>query len=156
MISATIIGSLVGFAGSALGPIISYFQKKTDNKLEIDKLEKAIELARAGFTQEQTMYALTREDREHERLIAHDVAINQGSGIISALTRSVRPTITYAFFGLFVIVKWSQLDMAMSSGEAFNAAVLRIVWDNETAGLFATVLSFWFGSRVWEKKQSRR
>jgi hypothetical protein len=154
MISATIVGSLVGFLGSTIGPIVGLFQQKDANKLEVTKMEKAAELMQAGFTQEQSMYALKRADTEQERLIGHDIALTKdGKGFIGALQRGVRPIITYAFFALFTVVKWSQLDASMTAGVEFNQAIM-MVWDDNTSALFATVLTFWFGNRVWEKMKS--
>jgi hypothetical protein len=31
--------------------------------------------------------------------------------------------------------------------------MLNAVWDAETAALFATIVTFWFGSRVMEKQE---
>ena len=66
---------------------------------------------------------------------------------IDGLRGSVRPVITYCFFGLFVFVEvaaYLSLTAAGVSGlDAVNA-----VWDEDTKALFAAVISFWFGGRA--------
>lgn len=151
MIASTILGSLVGFAGSALGPIAEYFNKKEDAKLAIRKMEHAAILSKQGFDQEQIIMTLRAPAEEHQRLIDHDIAISKGTGFIAGLQKSVRPMITYAFFGLFAAVEVSLLYNLGESGMPWNEAV-PYIWDGETSALFATVLSFWFGNRVYEKR----
>ena len=154
MISASIMGSILGFAGSALAPIVGYFEKKQAAKHEIQKMEMSAKLAQAGFKQDQIMYNLTAKDDEHKRLLEHDIELSKGTGIVSALQRLVRPLITYAFFGLFTVVEISMLIHLLSSGIDLEAA-LQHVWDDETQAIFATVITFWFGTRVFEKKAPR-
>ena len=150
MISSTILGSILGFAGSSLAPIMGYFEKKHEGKVEIEKMDKAAELAKAGFTQEQVMYTLAARDKEHARLLDHDIEISKGTGFVAALQKLVRPLITYAFFGLFATVEITVLHHAMTEGVDFNEAIL-LVWDENTEAIFATIITFWFGNRVWEK-----
>jgi hypothetical protein len=154
MIATTVIGSLLGFAGSAIAPIVGLFQQKAAAKLEIEKMEQAAKLAQAGFKQEQIMYQLTSRDEEHQRLLDHDVAISKGTGFVAGLQKLVRPLITYAFFGLFATVKMSVLYVAMENGEQFSEAI-NYVWDETTQVIFATIICFWFGNRVYEKKNKQ-
>jgi hypothetical protein len=154
MITSTVLGSIIGFAGSALAPIMGYFEKKESGKNEIRKLEKAAELALAGFTQDQVMYQMSARDDEHKRLLDHDIAISKGTGFVSALQKLVRPLITYAFFALFAVVEMSILHHAMQEGVDFIEAV-QMVWDEDTKAIFATIVTFWFGNRVYEKRNKQ-
>lgn len=153
MITSTVLGSVLGFAGSALAPVVSYFEKKNAGKLEINKLEKAIEMKNLGFEQDQIMYGLQARDNEHKRLIDHDMAISKGTGIVASIQKLVRPLITYAFFALFATVEGSLLYNAMQSGDNFTIAI-GYVWDEDTKAIFAAVMSFWFGQRAFEKIRS--
>ena len=156
MIASSVFGSLVGFAASAIAPISDYFKEKEITRRDIGKLEKTALLAEKGFSQEQTMAVLTQTTEEHARLLKHDIEISkQEPGFISGVQRSVRPVITYAFFALFSAVEISILMQAMNSGLPWEEALTHI-WDEETNALFATVLSFWFGDRVFEKRKGKR
>lgn len=154
MISSTILGSVLGFAGSAIAPIVGYFEKKASAKLEIDKMDKAAEMAKAGFEQDQIMYSITARDEEHKRLLEHDIAISKGTGFVASLQKLVRPVITYAFFGLFATIEASVLYHTMQAGVDFNEAIQH-VWDEDTQAIFATIITFWFGNRVFEKRNKQ-
>lgn len=152
---ASLIGGLGGLLGSALPEAINFFAKKRDQKFELQKMEKAAELRAKGFDHELIMYQAKADDEEHKRLIEHDIQISKGSGWINALQRSVRPVITYCFFGLFACVEVSILVAALQSDVEFTKA-LTLVWDQETQAIFSAVIGFWFGDRRLSKKFGNR
>lgn len=149
-----LLGSLVGFGGSVVPAITDYFGKKQDQKFELAKMEKRAELMQAGYTQELEMFERQASDKEHERLIQHDISINQGTGIIAGLQKSVRPVITYSFFALFATVEVTLLMEAIEMEMPLNEA-LAVLWDDDTKAIWAAIVSFWFGSRAIEKSRSR-
>ena len=75
---------------------------------------------------------------------------NNKSSFISALQASVRPVITYFFFILFGTIKGLAVYVAVKEGDDVSQAILNS-WDQETAILFSTVISFWFGGRAMRK-----
>jgi hypothetical protein len=151
---SALLGSLLGFGGSIIPTITDYFGKKQDQKFELAKMEKKAELIKNGYTHEMTMFEQQANDKEHERLIEHDISINRGTGFISALQKSVRPVITYCFFILFAIVEINLLTKAMAMDVPFDEA-LALVWDDDTSAIFAAIMSFWFGNRAMEKARNR-
>lgn len=151
---SALLGSLLGFGGSIVPAITDYFSKKQDQKFELQKMEKQAELIKRGYTHEMQMFEQQANDKEHERLIQHDISINQGTGFISALQKSVRPVITYSFFILFATVEITLLQKAMALNLPFNEA-LSAVWDEDTKAIFAAIISFWFGNRAIEKARIR-
>ena len=146
----SILGSLIGFAGSAVPAITDSFAKKADNKHEIEKMKVMAELRAKGYDHDIKMYEQQGADKEHDRLIQHDISINQGTGIIAGLQKSVRPVITYAFFGLFATIEITLLMQALENGTEFSEAI-QLLWDEDTKAIFAAIISFWFGSRAIEK-----
>ena len=149
-----IVGSLLGFGGSVVPAVTEYFGKKQDNAFELKKMEKKAQLIKAGYTYEMQMFEQQASDKEHARLIDHDISINRGTGFISGLQRSVRPIITYSFFILFATVEITLLQKAMAMDIPFNEA-LAVIWDDDTQAIWAAVVSFWFGSRAIEKSRTR-
>ena len=93
----SILGSLLGFASSSVPAVTDLFAKKGDRKHELEKMKLAAELKAQGMDVDMKQYEVMGADKEHERLIAHDTAIMQSTGWTSALQKSVRPIITYAF-----------------------------------------------------------
>ena len=71
---------------------------------------------------------------------------------MAGLQKSVRPVITYAFFGLFATIEITLLMDAVEKGVEFSDAV-KLLWDDETKAIFAAIISFWFGSRAVEKSR---
>jgi hypothetical protein len=110
-------------------------------KLEMDMLSKRNELKLEILDKQADI-------KEAEGLYKHD-NIDAG-GIINALRGSVRPVITYCFFGLFVAIKVTALIALMDSGNDLGRS-LSLIWDDSTAGLFAAIMSFWFGNRAVSK-----
>jgi len=94
-----------------------------------------------------------KADVEESRSIymhASEISKNNKSSFISALQASVRPVITYFFFILFATIKGLAVYVAVQEGDDVSQAILNS-WDQETAILFSTVVSFWFGGRAMRK-----
>jgi hypothetical protein len=134
-----LLGTILGFASSAVPAITDSFARKQDN-----------ELRASGYDHDLKMYETMGADNEHDRLIQHDISINQGVGFIAGLQKSVRPVITYAFFLLFATIEITLLLEALKTGIDFAEAI-QVLWDDETKGIFAAILAFWFGSRAIDK-----
>lgn len=147
-----LLGSVLGFGGSVVPAITDHFKTKANNKFELQKMEKMAELRAAGFDHEMKMFETQAADNEHKRLIEHDISINQGTGIIAGLQKSVRPVITYCFFGLFAVIEVTLLMDALEKGTDFSEAI-NILWDDDTKAIFAAIISFWFGSRAIDKSR---
>ena len=150
----SIIGSLIGFGGSAVPAVIDIFKQKSDNKQELEKMKLMAELRAAGYDHDLKMYETMGADKEHDRLIQHDIAISKSGGFIGALQRSVRPVITYCFFGLFVAIEVVLLRQVLALGMPVEDAIL-VLWDDNTQGIFAAIISFWFGSRAIDKNRKK-
>jgi len=139
----TLIGSALGFATSFLPKVMDYFQKKEDNKHELKMLAAMAENKREEM-------ALDAEIREVETIHQHDSKISGGK-FIDGLRASVRPVITYLFVALFIFVEVSAYVIMLNQGISVLEAS-QMVWSAEINGLFAAVLSFWFGGRTFGKK----
>jgi len=150
----SILGSLLGFASSTVPAITDAFKDKADRKHEIEKMKVMAELRAKGFDHDMKMYEAKGADDEHTRLIQHDISINQGTGFIAGLQKSVRPVITYAFFGLFATIEITLLMEALEKGTEFSEAI-QLLWDEDTKAIFAAIISFWFGSRAIDKMRKK-
>ena len=150
-----LLGSVLGFGGSVVPAITDHFKTKANNKFELQKMEKMAELRAAGFDHEMKMFETQAADKEHDRLIQHDISINQGTGFIAGLQKSVRPIITYCFFGLFCAIEITLLREALNNGTSI-ADSLGLLWDGDTKAIFAAIISFWFGSRAIDKSRKNK
>ena len=150
----TLLGSLLGFAGSTVPSIMDFLNRKENMKLEMRKLEMQAELMKLGVESELKVFEARASADEHARLINHDMSMQNDRGIMGGLRKSVRPVITYMFFALFATVKISTLLVLMEDqGATFDTAI-NVIWDQDTQTIFAAIISFWFGSRALEKVKS--
>ena len=144
----TLIGSLLGFTTSFAPEVLNFFKANQEHKHAMQKAQLEIDLM--SKRSELKLQVLDREAdiKEAEGLYQHD-SIDSG-GFINALRGSVRPVITYCFFALFGAIKVTALFALMNSGTELGQA-LSVIWDEPTAGLFAAIMSFWFGNRAVSK-----
>lgn len=75
---------------------------------------------------------------------------------LAFLRASVRPVITYAFFGLFAGLKILAFCHALSVDHASALGSLPVIWDENADALFGAVLGFWFGSRIISRQVTAR
>ena len=145
----TIIGSLLGFGTSFLPEVLNYFKRGQEQKYELQRMQMEMELMAKRSELNIAELDKEAEIKETEGLYKHDNV--DAGGFINALRGSVRPIITYCFFGLFVAIKVTALISLMNqTGVSLNMA-LDTIWDDQTAGLFAAIMSFWFGNRAVSK-----
>jgi Trk K+ transport system NAD-binding subunit len=141
----SLLGSLLGFGTSFLPKVMDYFQDRSDKAHELQVMEVQIRQQKELATQKLEMVNVEADVREIEALQKS----MQPTGVawVDGLRGSVRPVITYAFFGLFVFVEVSAYLTLTAAGVSGLDAV-NAVWDEDTKALFAAVIAFWFGGRA--------
>ena len=149
----SLLGSLLGFGTSFMPNILGFFEKKQANKQELLMLE-----AKAKYASDLSKLKLQEMDaqadiEEVKGLYKHAEALAQAnkSTFVSALQASVRPVITYAFFSVFAFVKITYVLLATQGGEDLLPAILA-AWDEESQTIFAAIISFWFGNRLFKAR----
>ena len=144
----TLLGSLLGFGTSFLPEVLNYFKANQAHKHELERAQLEMDLMSKRAELKLSIMDKEADIKETEGLYRHD-SIDAG-GFINALRGSVRPVITYCFFALFVAIKVTALFALLDMGHEIGRA-LSLIWDDATAGLFAAIMSFWFGNRAVSK-----
>ena len=144
----SLLGSLLGFGTSFLPSILDFFKQAQAHKQKLEMMKMQSELLEKKSALRLQELDKQAEIKETEGLYKHD-AIDAG-GFVNALRGSVRPVITYAFFGLFVAVQIVVMLKVMAEGGNWQDAI-PLMWTPETQGLFAAIMSFWFGNRAVSK-----
>ena len=141
----SLLGSLLGFGTSFLPKVMDYFQDRSDKAHELQVMEVQIRQQKELASQKLEMVNVEADIREVEALQKS----MQPTGVawVDGLRGSVRPVITYAFFGLLVFVEFSAYLSLTAAGVSGLDAV-NAVWDEDTKALFAAVIAFWFGGRA--------
>jgi len=145
----TLLGSLLGFGTSFLPEVLNFFKAGQEHKHNLERMQLEMDLMARRSELKLQELDKQAEIKETEGLYKHD-SIDAG-GFVNALRGSVRPVITYAFFGLFVAIKTVAVMTLMNEQGADLAGALNVIWDDNTAGLFAAIMSFWFGNRAVSK-----
>jgi hypothetical protein len=146
----TLLGSLLGFLGSAFPQILKLFQEAHDRRHELAILNLQMEQQRQGHQQRLEEIQRDGDIKQSLALYQHD---SQPAGYkwVEALRASVRPVLTYAFFLLFAVVKIAGLYTMVGFDGMSLAVALPLIWDAETQALFAAIMTFWFGQRAMGK-----
>ncbi len=151
--------ALLGFFGSIVPELLKQFQDKRDKAHELAMLERQaqIDATRAAADLEKTIeLALSAQATAVQESYRADVQANQGSWV-AAYSATVRPTITYAFFLLYALVKVAQFWLLVNPSLPWQtpqtiAQALSAVWTEEDVAIFSAVVAFWFGDRMIRKR----
>jgi hypothetical protein len=158
----TLLTTLISFLAGGVPKLLDFFQDRNDKAHEMDmaklQTERELQMAEKGYIAQAKVEEIHTEqisiqtaEKERESLYAHDIAIGQGASqwVIDAraFTRSF---ITYGMFILFAFVEIFGFMYAWKTGVDFNVALDQL-WDNETQIIWASVVSFWFGTQAFKK-----
>ena len=149
----SLLGSVLGFGTSFLPSILGFFEKGQSNKHELKMLEAKAKYADTLSKLKVQELDAQADIEEVKGLYKHAESLAQAnkSTFVSALQASVRPVITYAFFTVFAFVKVTYVVMAVRSGTEVLPAILE-AWDSESQTIFAAIISFWFGNRLFKAR----
>ena len=158
----TLISSLLSFLSGGLPSILGFFQDKSDKSHEMAmarlQTERELQMAEKGFVAQAKIEEIHLEQsqveaqaQERNALYQHDIEISKGASQWVVNTRAlVRPVITYGLFGLLVFVEIFGFFYAIRTGVNFFEA-MTLLWDDETQIIWASVVSFWFGTQAFKK-----
>lgn len=145
----TLLSSIFGILSGLLPGLLRMWERRYEQKHELDMLRTRMEGMAKGIEITSSVEDGRTLYREGVDLRNHDLAIG-GNSRIQTLRASVRPVITYTFFGLFCLIK----IIAVVKMWILNIPVdqiLSVIWGEEETVLLAAILSFWFGSRITTK-----
>lgn len=148
----TLFGTLLGFFGSAFPDFLKLFRDRQDRAHELAVMDRQMDLAKLGHSQRLGEVRIQSQALEARALYHH--ARRTKIAWVDSLAGSVRPVITYAFFGLYALVKVAQWHVIFQVSE--NPTWLEVIvhlWQDEDQALFAAVMSFWFGHRALSKRR---
>jgi len=150
----SLLGSLLGFGTSFVPAVFNHFKEKSEREHELKKMELQAQLIEKNISLDIKKLQAQADVEETKGLYEHDASLKGGS-FVDTMRASVRPVITYTFFGLFVAIKGCALISLLGQGKLLIEA-LPLLWDQETSALFAAVVSFWFGGRALDKLSKKK
>lgn len=146
----SLLSPLLGIIGSLLPSIVRIFERKQEIKYEIELTKIKLDAAALQNEVNLDTEAIKAVVAEGQSLRDHDSKLD-GGPVLNAIRASIRPVITYVFFGTFIFIKLVALWVMIVQGTPVPT-ILSEIWDAETMSLFSTIVAFWFGSRILEKR----
>lgn len=158
----TLFTTIVSFLTAGVPKVLDFFQDKGDKKHELEmaqlQLTRELELQKAGFVQQAKIEEIKLDEiqtqtasAEQQALYTHDIEIGKGASQWAVNARSlVRPIVTYVLLLLLVFIEVAGFIYATQTGVPFPVAIDKL-WDKDMEVVWASVLSFWFGSRAFAK-----
>jgi len=166
----TLLTTLLSFLAGGLPKFLDFFQDRADKKHELAlaqmQIQRELEMRKAGFEAQARVEEIHTHQlqiqadvstqqialQEKQALYAHDIAIGEGASrwVINARAM-VRPAITYGMFGLLCFINAFGAAYAWHLGTPFDVVISKL-WDADTQIIWASVISFWFGSQAFSKK----
>jgi hypothetical protein len=169
----TLISTIFSFLAGGLPKFLDFLQDRMDKKQEIElarmQIERELQLRRLGFdaqarleeirnvqlemeaANQQIQARIGAQVEETKSIYIHDVALQDGtSQWVRNLRASVRPTITYGFFLLLVLIDIGLFVHGVRAGASFDTLASQL-WDEGTQALFASIIAFHFGGRAFGK-----
>lgn len=158
-----LLSALLGFISSATPDIFKLFRDARDRVHELELLKLQMEydkarIAEGAAERQMRLEAVALATQQAEQVSLNARLKEQLTGIhwVDALAGSVRPVLTYSFFGLYAVVKAAQFHLlthpVLPWGTGMNMAqALVMVWSEEDIAIFSAIMAFWFGSRVMRR-----
>ena len=158
----TLLSTLVSFLSGGLPRLLDFFQDKSDKKQELAlaqlQIDRELQLKKAGLEVQERIEEIELRGIETQAAVAertslynHDIEIGKGaSRWVINLRASVRPVITYGMFILFAFVEIFGFYYATQSNVEFMTA-LQTLWSKDTQIIWASIVSFWFGTQAFKK-----
>ena len=150
----SLLGSLLGFGSSLIGPVLEAWNKNSDQKHELAMLHAQTEIQ--SKIQDQKLESTIVEADMAEIVAAHKeqaATVRKGPQWLAALSGSVRPVVTY-----LIIVEWLAINWAIAwliiDEEGITVYNLRDILDTDFMGLVSCVIAFWFGNRTFGTRKT--
>lgn len=152
----TLLGALLGLFGSLAPELVKLFQDKRDKAHEVDILKLQASEGANLREYDAKMFAAQADmafyTAEQDRIANQQANDKTGIQFVDAANALVRPVIAYAFFALYAFIK---VYIIMSVGMDTVLSTPWVVWSEEDAGIFAAIISFYYGSRALKRTMGR-
>ena len=143
----SLLGSLLGFGTSFLPKVMDYFQDKQDKAHELAMMDKQKEQQIALGELQIKHINVEADIQETKNLLAHDKALmGRASQWMVTYAASVRPNIAYLLFIEFFTLTF------LLAFDKISLTLYQAIWSDPMQATFTTVVSFYFGSRSFNRR----
>lgn len=154
----TLLGSLFGGMFRLAPEVLRWLDRKNERQHELNmfQLQTDLEKVKGSFAVEQKYVEHSTATLDAIEAAFKEQAASAASSYkwVSAVSALVRPGVTYALFGLYVLVKLAAMTYAINTGQPWRE-VLMIHWSSDDFAMLNMILTFWFVGRSIEKYEAR-
>lgn len=140
------IAAILGFLSSVVPGVVQLFTLKENNAQQI-RLEQLRQQGRREEIAGQVDVANAQADVQQSEHIYDYGAGASGYRFVDAMAVAVRPYITFVFFHFFLLIEGALFVYGVNQGYDLGQ-LAKLLWDDNTASIFAAIMGFWFGNRV--------
>lgn len=150
------ISGIVAILGAVTGmvpAIMQFFTLKANNAQQLAMAQLQLQATREGGAL-QIDLANSQADIKQAEHVYGFASGPSGYRFVDALAVFVRPYVTLIFFHLWIFLEVCLVIYGINSGYDLGQLV-KLVWSDETAGIFGAIMGFWFGDRMMVRGQQR-
>jgi hypothetical protein len=143
------ISGIVAILGAITGlvpAIMQWLTLKANNAHQQAMAELQLEAAKQG-TALQIDLANAQADIKEAEYIHSFAAGTSGNRFVDALSVFVRPYITLVFFHFWLLIEAALFVYGVNNGYDLGQ-LSKLLWDENTSGIFGAIIGFWFGTRM--------
>lgn len=144
-----ILGALAGMVPA----IIQWLSLKENNAHALAMAQLQLQATKDGIAL-QVDLANAQADIRQADAIYNFGNSPTGNRFVDALAVFIRPYITLVFFHLWVLLEVCLFVYAVNRGYDLGQ-VVKLLWDDNTAGIFGAIMGFWFGDRMLLRGQQK-
>lgn len=152
----TLLGGVFGGVLRLAPELFKLFDKKNERAHELRMVQAEMEFAKIrgeiAMRQVEAAMTMAEVDAIGEAFKEQSQTAKNAGRFVSAISALVRPTVTYAFLGLYAAVKIAAFMIAIEQNGNWKE-VLITMWGSDDLAVFNMVISFWFVGRVYERSK---
>lgn len=176
----TLLSTLLSFLMGGLPKLLDFFQDKADKKHELElarmQTERELQMLERGYVAQAKIEEIKLEElkvqtdadkyaadaqtkgavidaqkAEMQAVYQHDMSLNEGTSLwVKNLRAATRSLITFGFFLLLCFIDVGLIVYGFTHKVEFTE-LAGMLWDSNTAALFASIIAFHFGGWAFGK-----
>lgn len=143
------ISGIVAILGAITGmvpAVMQWLTLKANNAQQLAMAQLQMQAAKEGGAL-QIDLANAQADIKEAEYIHSFGAGSSGIKWIDALAVFIRPYITLVFFHFWLLIEVALFVYGVNSGYDLGQ-LAKLLWDDNTSGIFGAIIGFWFGTRM--------
>jgi len=151
-----VISGIVAILGAITGmvpAIMQFLSLKANNAQQLALAQLQLQAAKDGGALQIDLANSQADIRQAEHIYSFAAGAS-GFKFVDALAVFVRPYVTIVFFHLWLFLEICLAIYGINSGYDLGQLV-KLVWSDETAGIFGAIMGFWFGDRMMVRGAER-